>query len=345
MELSSQPRVQNSSDVPASDLSHTLIQGVVDRYKGMEVINLDSLASTEEEFEQQIKFNMSHWINEGIRSVQIQFAPPKCHLMNVAVRHGFQFHHASPKGYVLMCLWLDKKTPCKIPAYSDHYVGVGGAIINDKNEILMIQEVRSPEPRPWKLPGGFMNPGETIKQACEREVYEETGIRSEFVGMLGIREQLQVKYGCTDLYIVCLLKLKQRATDDSEESKQVNIYENDQIDIQDKGEVYDARWIPIEELSTNEDGCKYRMFQNAYQFISGLHQQYINYKETIERAQANTSGSEQLPKLEDFIKNISLTYSEFQPKSTVSAKYPSIGANDTWKYYRPAAFDNHIQKL
>jgi len=37
-----------------------------------------------------------------------------------------------------MCLWLDMTTHDKIPAYSDHYLGVGGAIINDKNEILMI---------------------------------------------------------------------------------------------------------------------------------------------------------------------------------------------------------------
>lgn len=59
-----------------------------------------------------------------------------------------------------------------------------------------------------------MDPGETIKLACEREVYEETGLRCEFLGLLGIREQLLVKYGCTDLYIVCLLKLK--STGDSE---------------------------------------------------------------------------------------------------------------------------------
>lgn len=62
--------------------------------------------------------------------------------MNVVVKHGFYFHHASPKGYVLMCLWLDPTTHDKIPAYADHYCGVGGVIINDKEEILLIQERR-----------------------------------------------------------------------------------------------------------------------------------------------------------------------------------------------------------
>lgn len=53
--------------------------------------------------------------------------------MNVASKYGFYFHHASPTGYVLMCLWLDPSSPVsKIPAYADHYVGVGGVVINRK---------------------------------------------------------------------------------------------------------------------------------------------------------------------------------------------------------------------
>jgi len=42
-----------------------------------------------------------------------------------------------------MCKWLDTATHDKIPAYSDHYVGVGGLVLNPHDEILMIQEVRS----------------------------------------------------------------------------------------------------------------------------------------------------------------------------------------------------------
>ena len=35
-----------------------------------------------------------------------------------------------------------------------------------------------------------MDPGETIKESAEREVFEETGIKSDFIGLLGIRELL-----------------------------------------------------------------------------------------------------------------------------------------------------------
>ena len=61
-----------------------------------------------------------------------------------------------------MCLWLDTTTHDKIPSYAGHYLGVGGAVINSKGELLLIQENRSPEPKPWKFPGGFMDPGESI---------------------------------------------------------------------------------------------------------------------------------------------------------------------------------------
>jgi hypothetical protein len=59
--------------------------------------------------------------------------------MNVAFAQGFKFHHAhNLEDYVLMTKWLDKSTPSRIPAYADHYVGVGGVVLNEKEEILMI---------------------------------------------------------------------------------------------------------------------------------------------------------------------------------------------------------------
>lgn len=50
-----------------------------------------------------------------------------------------------------------------------------------------------------------MDPGETIKQAVEREVFEETGVRTEFQGIIGMRETLDARYSATDIYLVCLV--------------------------------------------------------------------------------------------------------------------------------------------
>ena len=110
-------------------------------------------------------------------------------MMDVAASQGFYFHHAQEsKGYVLMILWLDSSVPCRMPHFAHHYVGVGGAVINKLNQIMLIKENRSIDKRKWKLPGGFMDPLESLKQAVEREVLEETGIKATFLSLVAMRE-------------------------------------------------------------------------------------------------------------------------------------------------------------
>jgi ADP-ribose pyrophosphatase YjhB (NUDIX family) len=38
----------------------------------------------------------------------------------------------------------------------------------------------------WSIPGGGMEPGESVRQAASREVMEETGINCEVTGLIGI---------------------------------------------------------------------------------------------------------------------------------------------------------------
>lgn len=216
----------------------------MDRYKGVVIEDMGLLADTEAEFESQLAMSLDKWKSEGARSIQIFFRPPKCHLMNTASSHGFYFHHAHQKAnYVLMCLWLDASTPDRLPAYADHFVGVGGIMLNNQGEVLMIQERRSVK-KLWKFPGGFVEQGETVKQGVEREVAEETGIKGQFEGILAMREQLDYKYGAADFYIVCILKAPENAKDQ-------------EVDIQDTQEVSTAKWIPLSKITTNEDGSEY----------------------------------------------------------------------------------------
>ena len=58
----------------------------------------------------------------------------------------------------------------------------------------------------WKFPGGLVDEGETIQTAAIREVWEETGVKSEFIGVLGFREQLNFRFGQGDLYFTCLMQ-------------------------------------------------------------------------------------------------------------------------------------------
>lgn len=52
----------------------------------------------------------------------------------------------------------------------------------------------------------LVHTGEDIGVAACREVKEETGVEAEFEGVLCVRHQHNYKYGCSDLYFVCLLR-------------------------------------------------------------------------------------------------------------------------------------------
>ncbi|MEV7778829.1 NUDIX domain-containing protein [Kitasatospora sp. NPDC088351] len=56
-------------------------------------------------------------------------------------------------------------------------------VLNDRDEVLL--ERRTDNGR-WAMPGGVQEIGESISAAAVREVAEETGVRVQVVGMVGI---------------------------------------------------------------------------------------------------------------------------------------------------------------
>jgi 8-oxo-dGTP pyrophosphatase MutT (NUDIX family) len=53
-------------------------------------------------------------------------------------------------------------------------LGVRAAIFDESGRVLL---VRHSYVRGWHLPGGAVEPGETVEEALRREVWEETGLR------------------------------------------------------------------------------------------------------------------------------------------------------------------------
>ncbi len=58
------------------------------------------------------------------------------------------------------------------------------AVIRTKDGIVLID--RKNEPLGWALPGGFVDPGESVENACKREALEETGLKIEELWLLGV---------------------------------------------------------------------------------------------------------------------------------------------------------------
>lgn len=138
--------------------------------------------------------------------------PAECSaLVGVAADVGFEFHHAKPE-YLQMTMWL-LDTPSPLPLYAFTQIGVGGVVVNDKGEVLMVKEKTSPSDQyqgSWKLPGGLADPGESFAQTARREVMEETGVESELVGVASLRHSHGVRFGQGDIYVLVRL----RATSD-----------------------------------------------------------------------------------------------------------------------------------
>lgn len=56
-----------------------------------------------------------------------------------------------------------------------HIAAVGGIVINDKGEILMVKHLR----QGWVFPGGMVEVGENLIDGLKREIMEETGVEIE----------------------------------------------------------------------------------------------------------------------------------------------------------------------
>jgi len=68
-------------------------------------------------------------------------------------------------------------------------VGVG-AVIVQKNRVLLIRRATPPLLGEWSLPGGVLECGETLREAVAREAHEETGLVVETGEMLGVYERV-----------------------------------------------------------------------------------------------------------------------------------------------------------
>ena len=69
-------------------------------------------------------------------------------------------------------------------------VGVG-VVILDADKVLLIKRGKPPRAGTWSLPGGAQESGETLKEAALREIYEETSLKVEIIGLIDIVDSIR----------------------------------------------------------------------------------------------------------------------------------------------------------
>ena len=108
-------------------------------------------------------------------------------------------------------------------------LAVGGVTLCD-NQVLLVH--RAPGSGPgadtWALPGGFVERHESVHAAVQREVFEETGIQAEVVGLIAAMNRVLVDENNT--YLIFMLETADRS-------------------VQADGiEVDDARFVTLQDL-------------------------------------------------------------------------------------------------
>ncbi|KAL7861095.1 hypothetical protein AOLI_G00174440 [Acnodon oligacanthus] len=181
-----------------------LLSGESDRYGGVTVRHLPGQIS-ESTFSSMLRDSLSQWRSEGRIAVWLYVPLAQCRLAEAAAVHGFTFHHALGDTAVLS-LWMGSGES-RLPGYATHQVGVAGAVVNESSGKVLVVQDKNKTVNAWKFPGGLSNPGENIGATAVREVFEETGIRSEFRSLLSIRQQHDHPgaFGMSDMYLICRL--------------------------------------------------------------------------------------------------------------------------------------------
>uniref|UniRef100_A0A7E4UQM9 Nudix hydrolase domain-containing protein n=1 Tax=Panagrellus redivivus TaxID=6233 RepID=A0A7E4UQM9_PANRE len=176
-----------------------------DHFRGI-TIDLGALELPATEAETALQVGLSKWIAENVHGVWFKVPTKQSFWIPILIAHDFDYHHAQP-GYVMLTRWLPTHKSNSLPRYPFTTIGVGGVVVNEKGQFLLVREKRGIY-LGWKFPGGMADPGEDVYTTAIREVSEETGVKTRFETVFTMRHLTNFRAypNCGDMYFLCALK-------------------------------------------------------------------------------------------------------------------------------------------
>lgn len=214
----------------------------LDKFNGV-IIRKEHLSSDADTFKTELTEIISFAKIENKNLVWLTLPIHLSGFIPVATQLGFVFHNCLEHEITLI---LKAPTTTFIPFIPTHTLGAGAIVKNHSGQLLVIKEHGM---NGYKLPGGHIELGEKIETAIIREVLEETGVQAEFQSILGFTTRYPFQFGKTNMYLVCRLSAISEA-----------------IQIQDKDEIAEAKWIDVSEYLADERNADFNR-----QMIEALH--------------------------------------------------------------------------
>ncbi|KAI3915323.1 hypothetical protein MKX01_035582 [Papaver californicum] len=201
------PKLSVPSTIVTSDSGLGILLDAYDDEYGGVIIEPEHLPSNANSFASILRTSLSNWKLKGKKGVWLKILQEQADLVPIAIKEGFDYHHAD-RGYIMLTYWIPNDEPCSLPYGPTHQIGVGGFVMNENKEVLVVKENVCPCQCSgvWKLPTGFIDKSEEIFSGVVREVKEETGIDTKFLEVVAFRHVHKVAFEQSDLFFVCMLK-------------------------------------------------------------------------------------------------------------------------------------------
>ena len=125
----------------------------------------------------------------------------------------------------------------RLQGETDFGIRVGAVVARD-GALLLVRH-QKPERDPyWVLPGGRLEPGESIPECAEREISEETGLAARFSGVLYVSEFLREGRHTVDITV-------RMAPEGDEEAE---LGSDPEVAPGSEPTLRELRWVEVDEL-------------------------------------------------------------------------------------------------